>query len=55
MVVSNYTGAAVGSAVAGLLWALGGWPEVTMAAIGFTAAALAVWAETRRDRLAELT
>ncbi|GAB7037711.1 MULTISPECIES: MFS transporter [Catenuloplanes] len=48
VVVSNFLGGAVGSAVAGPLWAAGGWAAIMSAAIGVTLTALLLWATTRR-------
>lgn len=42
-VVSNFIGAAVGSALAGILWHAGGWSAVMTGAAGFLALALAIW------------
>ncbi|HWS37668.1 MAG TPA: MFS transporter [Actinoplanes sp.] len=51
VVVSNFLGGAVGSALAGPLWAIGGWTAIILAALGLTLIALTVWATTR-SRLA---
>ena len=48
VVVSNFLGGAAGSALAGPLWAAGGWPAVMLTAIGLALAALAFWAVARR-------
>lgn len=52
LVVSNFIGGALGSAVSGPLWTAGGWPAIMCAAIALTLAALIIWF-TSRDRLAE--
>ena len=46
-VVSNFMFGAVGSALASLLWSLGGWTYVMMAASGACVAALVVWTVSR--------
>jgi len=42
-VVSNFIGAAIGSALAGILWHAGGWSAVMIGAAGFLALALGIW------------
>lgn len=54
LVVSNFVGGALGSVLAGRLWAAGGWDAVVVAGILLTLAALGVWAATRRGRLADV-
>ena len=46
-VVNNFIFGAVGSALASLLWSLGGWSYVMMAASAFSVAALIVWLFSR--------
>ncbi|MBT2550439.1 hypothetical protein J7I85_19395 [Arthrobacter sp. ISL-65] len=50
-VVSNFLGGAIGSALAGPLWAAGGWPTITATALGIVIVALLVWVLTRRGAL----
>lgn len=50
-VVSNFIGGAVGSAVASVLWAAGGWHAVSLAGMVASLAALGVWAVGRRGPL----
>lgn len=50
-VVTNFVGGAAGSALAGILWARGGWSAVTLAGAVLAAVALAVWAAGRREAL----
>jgi predicted MFS family arabinose efflux permease len=52
LVVSNFIGGALGSAVSGPLWTAGVWPAIMCAAIALTLAALIIWF-TSRERLAE--
>lgn len=52
IVVSNFLGGALGSALAGRLWALGGWDAVVIAGGVLVVLALAVWAVSRA-RLAD--
>ncbi|MDM7889981.1 MFS transporter [Curtobacterium sp. RHCJP20] len=51
-VTGNFAGGAVGSAVAGVLWNLGGWTAVTVGAAVLTGFATTVWAVHRRGALA---
>ena len=46
-VVNNFIFGAIGSALASLLWSLGGWPYVMMAASAVSVAALIVWLFSR--------
>lgn len=46
-VVNNFIFGAIGSALASLLWSLGGWPYVMMAASVVSVAALIVWLFSR--------
>ncbi|WP_204162041.1 MULTISPECIES: MFS transporter [unclassified Rathayibacter] len=48
----NFVGGAVGSALAGAFWQLGGWVAVMLAALAVIALALLVWTITRRGALA---
>ncbi|WP_431837978.1 MFS transporter [Cellulomonas sp. Y8] len=48
IVVSNFLGGALGSALAGRLWAVGGWDAVVLASCTLTLFALLVWAVSRR-------
>jgi predicted MFS family arabinose efflux permease len=50
-VTSNFTGGAIGSAAASVLWSRGGWNAVTIAGIALSAFALLVWAAGRRGAL----
>ncbi|WP_427131603.1 MFS transporter [Pseudarthrobacter sp. S9] len=50
-VVSNFLGGAIGSALAGPLWATGGWTTITGTALGIVVVALLVWVLTRRGAL----
>jgi predicted MFS family arabinose efflux permease len=50
-VVSNFLGGAIGSALATLLWAHGGWNAITVAGAVLSALALAVWTLGRRGAL----
>ncbi len=50
-VTSNFIGGALGSAAASVLWAAGGWTAVTVAGVGLSCFALAVWAVGRRGAL----
>jgi predicted MFS family arabinose efflux permease len=54
VVVCNFFGGAVGSVLAGPLWAAGGWAAVVGGALVLTVAALLVWAVSRK-RLADLS
>ncbi|MEC5193517.1 MULTISPECIES: MFS transporter [unclassified Arthrobacter] len=51
IVVSNFLGGAIGSALAGPLWATGGWTLITGTALGIIVIALLVWTLTRRGAL----
>ncbi|MEV1155354.1 MFS transporter [Micromonospora chokoriensis] len=51
LAVGNFLGAAVGSAAAGIFWSAGGWTAVTIAGVGLSCLALAVWALGRRGPL----
>ena len=51
LAVSNFIGAAVGSAVATTLWSVGGWAAVTITGTALCCFALAVWALGRRGPL----
>lgn len=53
LVVSNFIGGAIGSAVSGPLWASGGWPRILVVALGLNLAAFGVWAVTRSRLAAE--
>ena len=46
-VVNNFIFGAIGSALASLLWSLGGWSYVMMAASAVSVAALIVWLFSR--------
>ena len=46
-VVNNFTFGAVGSALASILWSLGGWSYVMIAASAVSVAALIVWLFSR--------
>ncbi|WP_111768120.1 MFS transporter [Nakamurella deserti] len=50
-VTINFVGGAIGSALASLLWHVGGWTAVMAGGSGLLAVALAVWAVHRRGRL----
>ena len=50
-VFGNFIGGAIGSAVASVLWAAGGWTAVTIAGAVLSAFGLAVWALGRRGPL----
>jgi predicted MFS family arabinose efflux permease len=50
-VTSNFIGGAIGSAVASLLWSVGGWSAVTIAGACLSCFALAVWALGHRGPL----
>ncbi|GAA1650605.1 MFS transporter [Actinoplanes couchii] len=47
VVVANFLGGAIGSALAGPLWATGGWTAIMLAALALTLTALTVWTLTR--------
>ena len=48
-VTSNFIGGAVGSALAGLLWGLGGWTALTLGGIALILIALTIWLVNRRS------
>ena len=48
-VVSNFIGAAMGSALAGILWHAGGWSAVMTGAAGILALAWAIWLMNRNS------
>lgn len=50
-VTSNFIGGAIGSGVAALLWAAGGWTAVAVAGVVMSCWALGVWALGRRGPL----
>jgi predicted MFS family arabinose efflux permease len=50
-VTSNFLGGAIGSAVATVLWSIGGWTAVSIAGIALSCLALAIWAVGRRGPL----
>lgn len=52
LVVGNFIGGAIGSALAGLLWSLGGWVAVMTAAAGIIGIALTIWFAQRKHGLA---
>ena len=47
----NFIGGSIGSAVAGLLWAGGGWTAIAWAGTASTGAGLLLWAFGRRSAL----
>ncbi|MFD6446743.1 MFS transporter [Promicromonospora sp. NPDC060204] len=51
-VVGNFIGGTIGSALAGLLWGLGGWPVIMIAAGVLLLLALLIWAVQRGRALA---
>ncbi|MBM0257434.1 MFS transporter [Micromonospora sp. 4G55] len=51
IVVSNFIGGAIGSAIAGPLWATGGWTAITGTALAIITIALTIWVFTRRGPL----
>ncbi|MFH9084097.1 hypothetical protein [Streptomyces sp. NPDC017673] len=53
LVVCNFLGGAIGSALTGPLWALGGWTAIMAVALGITLVGLLVWTLTRRGRLVD--
>lgn len=55
IVVSNFLGGAFGSAIAGPLWAFGGWSAIIIAALTINLTGLIVWTFTRRTRLPDVT
>lgn len=50
-ITANFLGGAVGSASAGTLWTIGGWPAVTAAGAATSVAALLIWVLGRRGPL----
>jgi hypothetical protein len=50
-VFGNFVGGAIGSAVASVLWSVGGWTAVTTAGAALSVFGLAVWALGRRGPL----
>ena len=50
-VTSNFIGGAVGSAVAGILWSVGGWQAVVITGLGSSCFGLLVWALGRKKAL----
>ena len=54
-VTGNFLGGALGSAVAAMLWSIGGWTAVTIAGMVLSCIALAVWAVGRRGPLISTT
>lgn len=52
-VVGNFVGGALGSALAGALWPVGGWTALTVAAASLVGLALTVWAVHRRRALVQ--
>ncbi|SDY94609.1 Predicted arabinose efflux permease, MFS family [Asanoa ishikariensis] len=54
-VVSNFVGAALGSAAATTLWTAGGWSAVTTTGVVLSCFALTVWAAGRRSALVVAT
>ncbi|MEV4534793.1 MFS transporter [Asanoa sp. NPDC049518] len=54
-VVSNFVGAAIGSAAATILWTAGGWSAVTTTGVVLSVFALTVWAVGRRGALVVAT
>lgn len=50
-VTINFIGGAIGSALASVLWHVGGWTAVMIGGSGLLAVALVVWAVHRRGRL----
>jgi hypothetical protein len=50
-VTSNFVWGAIGSALASVLWAFGGWTAVCLAGAVLSGFALTVWALTRRGAL----
>jgi predicted MFS family arabinose efflux permease len=53
-VTSNFIGGAIGSAVASVLWGVGGWTAVTVAGMVLSVFGLVVWAIGRRGPLIPL-
>jgi predicted MFS family arabinose efflux permease len=52
IIVGNFIGGAIGSALAGIFWPLGGWPVLTIAAATVTGFALTLWLVHRTRALA---
>ncbi|MBT2730982.1 MFS transporter [Bacillus sp. ISL-75] len=53
-VVSNFLGGAIGSVIAGPLWAFGGWTAIMVAALVITLVGLIIWSALR-TRLSDAT
>ncbi|MCT9002057.1 MFS transporter [Microbacterium memoriense] len=51
-VVGNFIGGSIGSALASLLWDLGGWTTIMITATGILALALLIWTAERQRTLA---
>ncbi|MET0695406.1 MAG: hypothetical protein ABWY56_15840, partial [Propionibacteriaceae bacterium] len=51
IIVGSFIGGAVGSALAGVLWPLGGWPLLMVAAATVTGFALTLWLAHRTRAL----
>lgn len=55
IVVGNFVGGAIGSAIAGPLWSAGGWTAVTGTALVVVIIAIAIWGLTRRGALTDMS
>lgn len=53
IVVGNFLGGAIGSALAGPLWEIGGWTAIMAVSLGITLVGLLAWAMTHRTRLVD--
>lgn len=53
IIVGNFIGGAIGSTLAGILWPLGGWPIVMIAAASVVGFALTLWLIHRHRALAD--